>query len=92
LYAVYDATNLTVGPYDLTPAVPGDAQETWYKFAETQAGLDTTAVPGADLALGNLTAPASETFWRRVTVPVDPNSVVYTNISIRTRAAMTVDV
>ena len=78
VYSALTYTTLKVKPVDSS----GSDESEWCKVALAQAELDT-AVPGAELSLGDKAHDVTLSFWRRFTVPAGTPVQNKTDLKLR---------
>ena len=78
VYSALTYTTLKVKPVDSS----GSDESDWCKVALAQAELDT-AVPGAELTLGDKAHDVTLSFWRRFTVPAGTPVQNKTDLKLR---------
>jgi len=78
VYSALTYTTLKVKPVDSS----GSDESDWCKVALAQAELDT-AVPGAELTLGDKAHDVTLSFWRRFTVPAGTQVQNKTDLKLR---------
>ena len=78
VYSALTYTTLKVKPVDSS----GSDESGWCRVAVTQAELDT-AVPGAELSLGDKAHNVTLSFWRRFTVPAGTPVQNKTDLKLR---------